>query len=237
MALSDDLQQDIENNFNVNWGIRTGRNVPKSEDIVMANGGVEVDATYVYADLANSSSLAQRMQKTVTAEIIRAYLALATRTLRHYGGKVRSFDGDRVMAIFIGDDKETKAVRAALALNWAVHKLLIPKVDDNWTDVSKIWTLRHGVGIDTGLALLVRGGVRNDNDIISIGSAPNVAAKLSGLRDKKTIIITQAVYKPMSNDVAFTDATLRTNMWTQYGSIEVGGSYFDILSSSYHWEP
>ncbi|HEY4964155.1 MAG TPA: adenylate/guanylate cyclase domain-containing protein [Candidatus Saccharimonadales bacterium] len=211
--------------------------MPTSETITLRDGAVEIDATYVYADLGNSSGLAQIMKKEVTAKIMRSYLAIATRTLRYYNGFIRSFDGDRVMGIFVGANKETSAVRAALAINWAAYDLLKPKIGATWTDVLGAWKFDHGIGIDTGMAMLVRGGVRNDNDIISIGSAPNVAAKLSEIRDKKNIMITQAVYTAMSNDVAFTDHTLSVNMWQKYNSLGVGGSYFDILGSSYKWRP
>lgn len=87
--------------------------VPKTEDIVMKNGGRLVDATYAYADLADSSTIAQLLNNEVAAKIIRAFVNSATRILRHYNGQIRSFDGDRVMAIFIGEKKNWDAVRAA----------------------------------------------------------------------------------------------------------------------------
>lgn len=240
MSLSDDLKNDIKNQIDLVWSITLSTRVPISDQIVLRDGGVKIDATYVYADLANSSSLAQTMKKEVTASIIRAYLAVATRTLKSYGGEVRSFDGDRVMAIFVGQNKETNAVRAALAINWAVHKILKEKVSNRWDDISKLWDLDHGIGIDTGEAMLVRAGVRADNDIISIGSAPNVAAKLSGLRDHNTITITRAVYDAMSNEVAFTSNQegKKVNMWQTYDNkVVVGNYYFEILSSNYYWKP
>lgn len=147
--------------------------------------------------------MATSLKKEATAKIIRAYISTAARILRNYGGEIRSFDGDRVMAIFMGGDKETKAVRSALAINWAVFEVLRPKIKANWSDGEKFFAINHGIGIDTGEALIVRGGVRDNSDLISIGEAPNKAAKLSEIRDSYQVTITPAVFEAMTSDVAY----------------------------------
>lgn len=55
--------------------------------------------------------------------------------------------------------------------------------------------LKHCVGIDYGSAVAVRAGIRNDNDLIWIGVAPSLAAKLSDIRDYPyEIYITERVF-------------------------------------------
>ena len=132
------------------WDIKDGKVVPKTDDIVMKNGGRLLDATYVYADLGDSSKLAQSLKKEAAAKIIRAYVNTATRILRYHGGEIRSFDGDRVMAVFIGDDKDWKAVRAAYAINWAVNEVIRPAIKEGWSDGDKFSNIKHRVGVDTG---------------------------------------------------------------------------------------
>lgn len=193
------IESSVSDIFSEQWSISDGTVVPKTEDIVMKNGGRRVDATYLYADLAGSSRLAHTMLKETTARIIRAYVGTAVRILRHKGGQIRSFDGDRVMAIFMGGSKNNDAVRAALGINWAVEKVIAPAIADKWTDVSKSYTIGHGIGIDTGEALIVRGGVRDNNDLISIGDAPNDAARLSDYRGW-SINITKAVYDALTDE-------------------------------------
>ena len=179
----------------------------------------------------------------MTAKIIHSFINGAADILRHYGGEIRSFDGDRVMAIFVGIDKETMAVRAALAVNWLVQEYLVGKVRETWPDLTDIWTFEHSIGIDSGEALITRGGVRSDNDLISIGTAPNVAAKLSDLRDGRSLHITPAVYEPMSNEVAFAAPTIThplsspTQMWWPLTAIRVGGRHISPLGLGVtkHW--
>lgn len=218
------------------WDIRDGRVVPETGDVTLKNGAVELDATYLYADMAGSSKLAQTAYKQVAAKIMRCYINAASRILNGYAGAIRSFDGDRVMAIFVGTNKNTDAVRAALALNWAVSQVINPKVRDKWPDLTQSWTISHGVGIDTGEALIVRGGVREHNDLISVGSAPNVAAKLSEQRGYSDIYITEAVHDDMAESVTLADDR-RTNMWKRVGTTSVGGRSVPMFGSGYWWAP
>jgi class 3 adenylate cyclase len=139
------------------------------------------------------------------------------------------------MGVFIGESKNTNAVRAALGINWAVQAVLRPKFDAKWPDLKDNYVLGHGVGVETGEALIVRAGVRDNNDLVSIGGAPNVAAKLSDLRATPNIYITKAVYDGM-NDQNKTASDGRS-MWADYGSVAVGGKNYYVKSSTWWWEP
>ncbi|MCX2749918.1 hypothetical protein OOZ51_19185 [Arthrobacter sp. MI7-26] len=90
------------------------------------------------------------------------------------------------------------------------------------------------MGIDTGTAMLVRGGVHGENDIVSIGSAPNVAAKLSEIRGTKTINISSAVYNRLSEP---SKVSKEKNMWTLMGVKPYGGKSVTYYGSSYTWAP
>lgn len=218
--------------------VRDGRVVPKTEDVSLTSEAVKLEAAYVYADMADSSKLAQVALPWATGKIIQCYVNTAARTLRQYGGEIRSFDGDRVMAIFVGEDKETRAVRAALALNYLVEEVLHPAIKERFEDISRSWVLKHGVGIDSGECLIMKAGVRQHNDLVSVGGAPNIAAKLSEIRGYASLYITEDVYTPMSMEVAYVDGTVRSaSMWNKLGFHEVGGKRIGVFSSSYRWAP
>lgn len=238
MGIQDDVRSGAVSVFDTSWDTRQGQKVPETSEIALSDEAVILDATYLYADLAGSSSLAQSATQKQTAKIIRGYLNSAVRLIRNYGGEIRSFDGDRVMAIFINQggerDKNTKAVRTALALNWAVKDVLAPKVATKYPSLD--WTISHGVGIDTGEAFLTRGGVRNNNDLISIGSAPNVAAKLSEFRRSDAqLYITDAVYNGMNE--ANKAGPKGEPMWIRLPDTVVGGKVVRMVGSSWQWSP
>jgi len=95
--------------------------------------------------------------------------------------------------------------------------------------------MRHSIGIDTGRAMLVRGGVHGDNDIVSVGAAPNVAAKLSDKRRfGKDICITRAVYDGLDYTSKYAEGV---DMWPHLGQESFGGAWVTFHGTSYRWEP
>lgn len=228
------IESSVNDIFYATWDIKDGIKVPKTGDIVMRNGGRRVDATYLYADLAGSTQLAHTTLPETTAIIIRAYINSAARLIRHFDGEIRSFDGDRVMGIYMGADKNRKAVRTALAINWAVNDVIKEAIAGKWNDVSTSYSISHGVGIDTGEALIVRGGVRDNNDLISVGHAPNDAAKLSDYRGSP-ISITKDVFDDL-NDNLWYAIDGRTSMWTSSNGYQALGAYSPCYHSSYQWQ-
>lgn len=231
------IETSVDNIMTAAWNITNGTVVPETEDIVMKNGGRLVEATYVYADLADSSKIAQSLKQEAAAKIIRAFVNSATRILRHLGGEIRSFDGDRVMAIYMGDDKNWNAVRAAFAINWAVHQVIRPAIKANWSDGENFYKISHRVGIDTGESLIVRGGARNNNDLISVGGAPNIAAKLSDLKTGYSTYITDRVHDELADDLLFYESDgVQRNCWTKlYSAVEIGGTSNVVYGSNVYW--
>lgn len=231
------IETSVNDILKASWNIKNGTVVPETEDIVLKNGGRLIDATYVYADLADSSTIAQSLLKETAAKIIRAFVNSATRILRNQGGEIRSFDGDRVMAIFIGDNKNWNAVRAAYAINWAVQEVIRPAIKSNWSDGEKFYNIGHRVGIDTGEALVVRGGARDNNDLISIGGAPNIAAKLSDLKNGYSTFVTDRVFDELTDDLLYyTKNGQQNKCWSKlYAPVKIGGTNNIVYGSDVFW--
>jgi class 3 adenylate cyclase len=238
MGLADDITTAVTNVVCSDWDIRKGSVVPSTDDVKLGNGAVEVDAVYLYADLADSTGLARDFARTTSAKVIRAYLDATCRVIKARGGQIRSFDGDRVMAVFTGKTKNTEAAKCGLQIHHVVDKIVRPKVEANLSSIaSKGFKIKHCVGIDSGTALIVRGGVRGHNDLVSIGRAPNVAAKLSDVRngDYRTYI-TKQVFKDMLDSSKY-GGPQKKLMWEGPYEREVGGEKLDVYRSSWTWKP
>lgn len=208
---SDKLKAAANELWKVEWNERTGQVVPSTDRVAHSNRAVKVEATYLYADLADSTEMQKLFGSDFAARIHRIYLGAASDIIRDAGGSIKSFDGDRVMGIFMGQSMRTQATGAALKINWAVNQMINELAKTKKRPDGSWWTVEHGVGIDTGEALVVRAGVRNKagitshNDLISIGAAPAIAAKLSGERNAGApILITSNVYGPMNESVKLT---------------------------------
>ncbi|OZC56066.1 adenylate cyclase [Rhodococcus sp. 06-621-2] len=232
------IESAVDDILRASWSITKGVVVPETDDIVMKNGGRLVEATYVYADLADSSTIAQTLYKETAAKIIRVFVNSSTRILRHFGGEIRSFDGDRVMAIFIGEEKNWEAVRAAFAINWAVGRVIRPAIEANWSDGKEFCDIGHRVGVDTGESLIVRGGARDNSDLISVGGAPNIAAKLSDLKNGYSTYITDRVYNELEDDLLlyYEENGLRQKQWIRLNSrVRIGGTDNTVYGSDGWW--
>jgi adenylate cyclase len=231
MALIDDLENDVKNITSFTWDIRTGTTVPTTESIALGGSGVELTATMLYADLADSTKLSMWSPR-VSARVHKAFLSTSARIIRARDGQIRSFDGDRIMGVFVGGSKNSNAARAALQINWTFRNLVRPKLEEKFSDL-KSFNLSHTTGIDLSEMLVVRAGIYNNNDLSWIGRAPNVAAKLSALRDAPYYtFITGEVYDMLSEDAKFASGT---NMWEE--RTWTNGPVKRIFRSSYWWKP
>ena len=199
MAYVDILKNDVDTVFGTKFESRDGQKIPNTDDVKLSGGAVRVDAAFLYADLAGSSKLAQMCPWTTTAKIIRAYLACATRLIRAYDGEIRSFDGDRVMGVFMGKPPCTDAVMCAREIDWCNHNIIRPKATSHFKSIAdNDITIKHCVGVDYGEARAVRAGIRNNNDLIWIGTAPSLAAKLSDIREHPyEVYVSSKVYNRM----------------------------------------
>lgn len=221
MALADDIKSEVTNILRTNWKLRDGRDVPADNSIILGNDGVNLDAVVLYADLVDSTGLVARESATFAAEMYKCYLTTACRVIRDSGGTITAFDGDRVMAVFVGDGKNSAAARTALKINHAIKKIVNPAIKLQHPGTS--FSVDHVVGIDNGKVLVAKTGIRGSNDLVWVGSAANIAAKLCTLRSGFPSWISAGVYAMLADDAKFSKGTpmweARTwNGTTVYGS-------------------
>jgi adenylate cyclase len=229
------LEGDIQKIFNATWSVRDGQAVPETETVALANGAVRLDATVLYADLFHSTRLVRAVDRSVAAKVVRAYLSTMTQMVKARGGQVRSFDGDRVMGIFVGDAKNSSAAKCALQMEYVVAKSLRPKAEAKFPSlVAKGFKIEHCVGVASGPVFVVRGGVRGTNDLVFIGMPPNIAAKLSAIRNPPYhSYMTWNVYKNMNDEVKVSGGK---NMW-EARKVPLGNERWECYRSSWHWKP
>jgi class 3 adenylate cyclase len=236
MALSDDLENAVQTIISTAWDKRDGRKVPETEEVALAGGAVEIDATFLYADLADSSKMAKELDQRIAAKIIKSFLHCASKLIIACGGKIVSFDGDRVMGVFYGGSKNSSAAKCALQIKWSVDKIR-ETFEARYDSVKNAsFEIRHGVGVDTGKVLAVRGGVRGTNDLIWIGRAPNLAAKMSDLREHPySSFITAAIFNTLNEESKYGGAEKQL-MWERRTWTFLGDS-LHVYCSSWHWKP
>lgn len=231
MSWIDILTNDVEEDLSLDWKTRNGNVIPSTTDVNLSDGAVKINATFLYADLVGSSTLARVCPWTTTAKIIRAYLKVCTKLIRAYGGSIRSFDGDRVMGIFMGDMKNTNATRCAREIDWTVEKVIALKAEKKFKSIKdNEIKIKHCIGIDTGEVTAVRAGIRNSNDLIWVGRAASMSAKLSDIRTYPfSVYISSTSYSKLGDIDKLED---NVNIWEQV-SFEFAGEKKIVYRTKY----
>jgi class 3 adenylate cyclase len=200
MGLIDDLQNEVKTILRESWTTREGQKVPESTAIKLGNEAVKLEGTVLYADLEGSTNLVDEHEPEFAAEIYKSYLHCASKIIQAEGGVITSYDGDRVMSVFIGDSKNTSAVRTALKINYAVKNIINPAIQNQY---SNNFQVKQVVGIDTCNLFIARTGVRGSNDLVWVGRAANHAAKLTSLKSDFPTWITSNVYNNLHESVKY----------------------------------
>jgi class 3 adenylate cyclase/tetratricopeptide (TPR) repeat protein len=144
--------------------------------------------TIMFCDLVGSTELSQKLDPEELREINRSYQDTAKAAIERFDGFVARYMGDGVLAYFgypqAHEDDPERAVRAALAL--------IETVPAASTDR----TLALRVGIATGSVVvgdLIGEGASQESAVV--GETPNLAARLQGLADPDTVVVSSSTYQ------------------------------------------
>ena len=150
--------------------------------------------TVLFSDIRGFTSLSEKLEPEQVAEMLREYLSAMTEIVFRHGGTVDKYIGDCVMALynvpFADPEHAVKAVLTALEFQ---EKTLA--VSARWEQKLGI-TIRNGVGINTGEAVVGTLGSRQRLEYTAIGDAINLGARLESItKDYKTnIIISESTY-------------------------------------------
>ncbi len=231
MATAREIRDEVTAIFATNWKTRDGQVVPDSDSVNLGNDAVKIEGTVLYADMADSTALVNNYKPSFAAEVYKAYLVTACRIIRDRGGEITAFDGDRVMAVFIGGAKNTDAARAALEINAAVKHLINPALKAQYSTTA--FEIKQAVGIDTSTLFVAKTGIRGSNDLVWVGRAANFAAKLSTFRySNYSSFITEDVFTKLRDTSKYGGNPSRL-MWEKIMWQEMG---ITIYGSNWFWD-
>lgn len=229
LSLKTDLEAEVQAIFRNPWTKRNGNVVPDDTSIKLGNDAVELEATVLYADMTESTKLVDKKKGEFAAEVYKSFLHTAAKIIKDLNGTITAYDGDRIMAVYIGDLKNTSAVKSALRLHYAQREIIQPALKAVYKEEE--YAVRHTTGIDTSKLLVAKTGVRGSNDLVWVGRAANWAAKLCSLSSDYPTRITKAVYDKMTNDAKF--AGDGRNMWEERSWTAMNNT--TIYRSNFWW--
>lgn len=151
-------------------------------------GGEEKEITILFSDIADFTTISEKMPPTELVEKLNEYFSMATKIIHKYGGTLDKYIGDAIMAFWGAplkvDDHAKLAVNAAL---------------DIQSELKALSAFVTRIGIHTSPAVVGNIGSDIRFNYTAIGDAVNLSSRLEGLNKKfgTRIIISEATYEKL----------------------------------------
>lgn len=235
MTLLEDLTQKVNGYLAGDYTKVKKSSVPLPEDIPLGNSAAEMEATTLFIDVRQSSDITNAFRRQTAAKMMKAYFDGSVRIIGKNNGSVRSFNGDGMLAIFMGDNRSNDAVKAAMQTKWYVQEVLRPSFrgyfSNNQSAIGQALDFTVGAGLDDGTIFAVRVGIKGTNDVAWVGRCTNTSAKLASLvSSPQSIAITRAVYSRLNGGRKVANGE---DMWSAETMQEIGGVTRGVRTTSY----
>jgi class 3 adenylate cyclase/tetratricopeptide (TPR) repeat protein len=149
--------------------------------------------TVLCCDLVDSTALASQLDPEDYREVVRAYQARCADVVQRYDGYIAQYRGEGLLVYFgyprAHEDDAQRAVRAGLEILDALAPLRTRLAEDQ-----AVWLAVH-LGIHTGLAVIGAIGTRGRQDVLALGDAPIVAARLQDVAAPDTVVVSDATWR------------------------------------------
>lgn len=183
MATNQETLNKIGEYLNQSYTQEETRVVPKRPDLTFGNSAKKMKhAVVVYVDMRKSKKILSDATTFWSVKIHKSFLLALTHCVECRDGHMRSFNGDGILAFFVGDNAASRAVRAAMDM-----KGFVLQINEKLTAAGKN-EIDFGIGIAQGEVLVAKSGKAGDDmtkqDLIWVGLPVYVAVELSDFAEK-----------------------------------------------------
>ena len=157
------------------------------------HGGLPVrrEIAVLFSDVRGFTAYSEQHEPERVIHTLNVYLGVQAEMVEKHGGYVDKFVGDEVMALFEGEGKEIRALRAAQDMIRAVQT----------ADVADHMSI--GVGINAGDVVFGSTGSDDRMDYTVIGDVVNLGARLCAAAGQHTILVSQPIYDAAGETAPF----------------------------------
>src|SRR3990167_608621 len=183
MATNQEVLDKIDEYLNESYLQEETTVVPKRTDLTFGNKVKKMKfAVVMYVDMRKSKAILSDATTFWSVKIHRAFLLALTHCVEKREGHLRSFNGDGILAFFVGDKASSRAVRAAMDVSG-----FIAEVNKNLTE-QNLKVIDYGIGIAQGVVMVAKSGKAGDDqtkqDLIWVGLPVYMAVELSDFARK-----------------------------------------------------
>jgi predicted ATPase/class 3 adenylate cyclase len=143
----------------------------------------------MFCDLVGSTALSAQLDPEEWREVVCAYQATCGQVIQRYEGRIAQYLGDGLLVYFgypsAHEDDAQRAARAGLGILAVLHEL----------NARRHHPVQVRIGIHTGLVVVGEIGEDGKGEQLALGDTPNIAARLQGLAEPDTVVISMSTYR------------------------------------------
>ncbi len=149
------------------------------------------EVSVLFTDVRDFTELSQQLEPDALFHALSEHLATQVGLVYTHGGYVDKFAGDGMMAVFDGEDMTLRSCLCALdILEYSKNR-----VESQGAKINQL-----GMGIHTGHAMIGNLGSSEHLDYTLVGETVNLAARLCGVADRLSIIVSQTVRDTLADE-------------------------------------
>ena len=168
---------------------------PSSKPVALE--GERRHLTVMFCDLVGSTTLSELLDPEELREVIQAYQQTCAEVIRRFEGHIAQYLGDGLLVYFgyplAHEDDAQRAVRTGIGIlaewqgtNTRIQKAVAPMLGR---------PIQVRIGIHSGLVVIGEMGGRERREQLALGDTPNIAARIQGIAEPDTVVISSATYK------------------------------------------
>ncbi|HXG20801.1 MAG TPA: adenylate/guanylate cyclase domain-containing protein, partial [Methylomirabilota bacterium] len=172
--------------------------------------------TVMFCDLVGSTALSEQLDPEELRDVVRNYQALCAEVIDRYEGHIAQYLGDGLLVYFgypmAHEDDAARAVRSGLEIVQALRSQVLSPLKGTgqgegkqlrqWQDTphpSPLPRRERGlqvrIGIHTGQVVVGEIGGGSKREHLALGDTPNIAARLQGLAEPDTVVLSAATQR------------------------------------------
>jgi len=163
---------------------------------VVVDTGERRHLTVMFCDLVGSTELSNRLDPEDLRAIIREYQEVCGKVVARYEGHIAQYLGDGIMVYFgfpvAHENDAHRAVSTGLGIIEVIQRLNVRLNESHGVKVSV------RLGIHTGHVVIGDMGDGDQTQQLALGATPNIAARLEGLAEPNTVVISADTHKLIS---------------------------------------
>ncbi|NOT55639.1 MAG: AAA family ATPase [Deltaproteobacteria bacterium] len=150
--------------------------------------------TVMFCDLVGSTALSEQLDPEDLRTVVRLYQETCTAVIQRYAGHIAQHLGDGLLVYFgypvAHEDDAQRGVRTGLEI---VQALRGQGTGDR--KQARQQPLQVRIGIHTGVVVIGEIGRGEKREMLALGETPNIAARVQGLAEPDTVVISAVTYR------------------------------------------